>query len=235
MDDLKRRFQEAVPQLQELINKRRGSWRLTSVMEWEDVSSILLTRIWKQFGRYDVNRPLDRWANTVITHTITSLLRDNLYRWARPCIAADSYGNACAFNTGGNSCAWTKNRVQCSECPMYKRWENKKQAKFAVATPLSLEDHLDTSNNRPVDFGDFVDYGNAKSIIDTKIMLYLNRTERKLYRLLYIKGLEPEEAGRRMGYKLQRNSKIPGYLTQKKLVEKFVLLSRTIIETENLA
>lgn len=231
IDDLERRFREAVPQLQELIAKRRASWRLTSVMEWEDVASILLTRIWKQFKHYDPTRPLDRWANTLITHAITSLLRDNLYRWARPCIAATSYGDSCSFNTGGNSCAWTKSKVQCAECPIYAKWEKKKQAKFAVATPLSLEDHVDSSNARSYAF---VDYDLAKTTIDAKMMKRLTGTERKLYKLLYIKRLEPKEAGRRMGYKLQTNSDIPGYLTQKKMIVYFETVMREILDAEGL-
>jgi len=231
MDDLDRRFQEAVPRLKELIAKRRTSWRLLSVMEWEDVASILLTKIWKQFKKYNPERPLDNWANRVIKYGLINLTRDNLYRWARPCIAADSYGNACTFNTGGKSCAWTPSKTQCSECPLYAQWEKKKGAKFAVATPLSLEDHVDVSNNR---IDDFLDYERAKEIIDTKILPQLTSSERKLYRLLYVQHLDPSEAGRRMGYKRQSNSKIPGYLTQKKLTKRFAALALTIIEKEGL-
>lgn len=224
-------FKENYSQFQSLINKRKRSWRATSVMEFEDLQSVLLTRLYQQLHRYDSNRPLDRWANTVITNTITNILRDKIFKNARPCIAATSYGNPCVFARGCDGCAWTKSGKQDSSCRFYANWEKKKQAKFVVSTPLSMEAHLDETHSIQ---SDFLDIDGAKKVIDDKIMPHLNKEEAKIYRLLYIEHLDMKVVGRKMGYKKQKNSEIPGYLILRTAVLRFKELSREIIEAENI-
>lgn len=245
-EDLEKRFKEAVPLLQELINKRRNSWTLTSVMEFQDVASIILTNLYQNFRMYDPTRPLDRWANTVISNRLHNLIRDNLVRYLKPCLAANSYGACCSFNLGGNKCAWTKtdgsgSGIQDSSCKFYAAWEKKKQAKHAIATPLSLDDEgpdPDSSTSLhstlPSDPGNFIDFEDAKKVIDREIVKKLNKEEATVYRLLYIKHLEPAAVGKKMGYKKQQNSDIPGYLTLRKLSAKFENLAQQIIRKEGL-
>lgn len=232
-------FKENYATLCGLVRKRRGSWKATSVMEFEDLESVLLTRIYQQLHLYDVNRPLDKWANTVISNAIMNILRDRIYRDSRPCISGSapgfsmgsSYGRGCACNMGGDSCSFTASKIQDSSCSFYAAWLKKKAAKFAVSTPLSIENHIDESHNIQ---SDFVDYEGAKKVIDEKIVNHLNKEEAKIYRLLYIEHLSQEEVGRRMGFKKQKNSSVAGYLQIRTCILKFKDLSRTIIEQEHL-
>lgn len=225
-------FQQLYEDILRIVERRRSSWELTSVIEWQDVSSMIMAHIWNEFDKYDPSRPLDRWVNKVTTNRLKNLSRQHLYKHARPCIAASSYGDACAFNRGGNTCEATPSGLQCSECKLYARWQAKKELKFNVSTPLSLENHINESNNR---IHDNLDILGAKNVIDSKILSKLNPEESKLYRYLYIKHMKPETVGKKMGYKLQKNSKIPGYLIIRKFQIKVVELAREIIDTEGLA
>ncbi len=239
--DIEQRFKAATDQLQELINKRKNSWKLTSVMAFEDVSSIILAHIWQQFAKYDPSQPLDRWANTVITRRLHNLLRDNLYKNAKPCTAANPYGACCSFNRGNGKCGYTKSGEQDSTCRFFANWLKKKQIKHAISTPVSLDDEGTSSDPAPSLYGkltsppgNFIDMEAAKKVIDIKIMNKLNKEEATVYRLLFIKHLEPEQVGEKMGYKKQTNSDIPGYLKLKKLSAKFRELAGRIVAEEGL-
>jgi len=232
MSDIEKLFSSVVVDLQALIDKRKGSWKLTSIMEFDDVRSILLAHLWNNFSRYDRTKPLDRWANTVISNALKNLLRQNCYKNARPCIAATSYGNPCAYARGCDGCAWTKSGKQDSSCGFYKAWLDKKQAKFAVATPLSIENHIDESHSIQ---SDFVDIEGAKKVIDDKIIGKLNEEEAKVYHLLYIEHMDLKEVGKKMRYKKQKNSDVPGYLVLRTIQLRIKELARVIIEEQNLA
>lgn len=248
MDDLEQRFKEASTELQQLINKRRSSWKLTSVMEYDDVASIILAAIWDNFKSYDPNQPLDRWANTVITNQIHNLLRKHLYKNSKPCLAAGSYGAPCVFNMGGNGCRWTKENpkgsgsgIQDCSCWAFARWTKKKREKQAILSPVSLDNTgtdsdpiLSLHEQLPSNPAIFFDYDKPKQVIDEKIMPQLNKEEAKIYRLLYIEKLDMKVVGKRMGYKKQKNSKIPGYLILREAKMRFTQLAREIIEKENL-
>lgn len=230
-EDLEQRFKEASSELIILINKRRSSWKLFSVMGWDDVSNIILAEIWKSWPGYDPSKPLDRWANTVITSRMKNLFRDHLFKTARPCIAATNYGNPCSYNTGCDGCAWTKSGRQDSSCRFFAAWEKKKQAKFVVSTPLAMSAHVDEVHSQ---HSDYVDYEAGKKMIDEKIIPLLTQEEAKIYRFLYIKKLSMKETGKRMGYKVQKNSKIPGYLILRSACKRFYLLAKEIVETEGI-
>lgn len=248
MDDLEKRFKEASTELQQLIGKRKNSWKLTSVMDFDDVASEILAHIWKVFNQYDPLQPLDRWANTVITSQLKNLLRNHLWKNSRPCVAASSYGSPCVFNTGNNGCRWTKENpkgsgsgIQDSSCWAYARWEKKKRDKQAIASPISLDDT--GSESDPVlplhdklasSPSSFIDYEGAKLVIDQKIIPRLDKEQAKIYHLLYVRKLDMKEVGKRMGYKRQKNSKIPGYLILREAKLHFAQLAKKIIEEENL-
>lgn len=230
MDETEKLFKLHYPEIKRLIEKRQASWRL-STLPWEDASSIILERIWRKFGLYDPTEPLDRWVNTVITNAIYNLLRDGLYKTARPCIAATCYGNACAFNLGGTKCGWTQSGEQDSTCRFYAEWERKKKSKFAISTPLSIENHIDESHNMQCDF---VDVERAKKIIDDNIKRRLTKDEYKIYVLMYIKNLDIKEVGKKMGYKKQGDNSVPGYLQIRSARLKIEEVSRQILSEHGL-
>lgn len=204
--EVERRFNAVAVDLKTLIEKRRNSWRAFSIMEWEDVASVLLTRIYRQFHLYDSTRPLDRWANTVISNAISSLLRDKLYKTARPCVAANSYGAPCSFNLGGDKCKWTETNGSCSgvqdaSCWAYAKWLKKKKDKFAISTPLSMEHHMHEASSMPDELLSEERVEAARQVIDTNIQRRLTKEEYRIYILLYVKHLSIKEAAQKMGFK----------------------------------
>lgn len=226
MDDLELTFKIATVELQKLINKRKNSWRLTSVMEFEDVSSIILAHLWKQWSKYDASQPLDRWANTVITNQLNNLLRDNLYKNAKPCTAANSYGACCSFNLGGDLCRWTKSGKQDSTCRFYKKWLARKQSKFAIGAPLSIEDHVDESHSMQ---DDFLDIEEAKKVIDDNIQRRLSKEEYRIYVFLYVNHLSMEETVKKMGFKKVDANDMRGYMVVRSAAIKSKEVAKQII------
>lgn len=235
MDPKEVLFKKHYEEIKQLVERRKSTWRLTTIA-WEDVSATLIERIWTKFHLYDPEQPLDRWVNTVITRGIRNLLRDNLYRVAKPCNAANAYGAPCAYNLGCGRCAWTEKNgsgsgLQDSSCQFYANWEKKKQTKFAISTPLSIENHIDESHSIQ---SDFLDIDGAKAIIDKKIIPRLSEEEGKIYRMLFIENMDAQEVGKIMGYKKQTNSKVQGYLQIRAAVIKIKRIAKDIISEEDL-
>jgi len=235
MDNKEALFKTNYKEIERLVERRKTTWRLTTIA-WEDVSATIIERIWANFDSYDSSKPLDRWVNKLITNTIHNLLRDNLYRVAKPCNAANAYGAPCSYNLGCGRCAWTEKNgsgsgMQDASCQFYAKWEKKKQAKFAISTPLSIENHIDESHNIQ---SDFLDIDKAKVVIDEKIMEHLSKDEAKIYRLLFIEHKNPEEVGKIMGYKKQSNSDVHGYLQIRAATIKFKQIAKEIISEEGL-
>ena len=240
--EVEKRFTESVPILQGLISKRKNSWTLTSVMEFQDVESIILTKLYRNFRLYDPMQPLDRWANTVITNELKNLVRNHVVSHLKPCFAANSYGAKCAFNEGQNQCGWTKSGIQDSSCRFYANWEKKKKVKSQIASPLSLDAPLGNDDTSDLSLGHitaspaggFIDFEGSKKVIDIKVIALLTKEEAKIYRLLYIRHLTPEQVGKKMGYRKQANSDVPGYIRIKKIMNKVRALAEQIIYSEGI-
>lgn len=228
LSDQERQFNELLPRIRVIVSKRRGSWTL-STLAWEDVESILITRIWQQLPMYDAARPFDNWANRLISNTLSNLLRDKLFKFSRPCVASGPSGGLCVFNEGGDRCGYTHSRMQCRECPLYAKWAHKKEAAHNINSSLPLEHHdMEVQNMQE----DFFDIAVAKVKIDTHVMRQLNKHDAKVYRLLFIDNLSMEEVSKRMRYKTQSNSKVGQVL--RKLVTRFKELARAAIQSEDI-
>lgn len=230
--DQKITFENSIDFIKSQIAKRKSTWRLTSVFDWEDVESMLLNRIYTKFHLYNSEKgPLEHWTNTVITSFIKNLLRDNLTKFIRPCIKSQN-GLSCVFNLGGTSCGYTKSGTQCGECKLYANWQSKKESQFNIKASLPLENHSQEINNK---HGDFIDIEKAKKVIDEKIKSKLNRREKKIYRLLYIDFMTAQEAS---DFLVKENSKLYKGESYAKILEfqkKVIKLSKEIINQEDLA
>lgn len=210
-------FNEHYEEFKVLVGKRRHKWRATSIMEWEDLESRLLTRIFRQLSHYDETRPLDRWANRLVSNEIRNVLRDKIYKDARPCVSGQapgfnmgsSYGRGCACALANGGCSWTKSGKQDSSCKFMKAWEQKKQAKFAISTPLSIENHFNESQSMP---DDFFDIEAAKTVIDQNIQRRLTKDEYRVYVFMYVQHLSIEEAAKQMGFKKRDENDQKGYM-----------------------
>lgn len=199
-------FAEHLEEFQSLIAKRRHKWRATSIMEWEDIYSLLLTRCYQQIHHYDATKPLDRWVNKLISNAMMNMLRDNLYRDQRPCLSGQapgfsmgsSYGRGCSCCLAHGGCSWTKSGTQDESCKFFAAWMRKKHTKFAISTPLSIENHTDEYHSHQ---DDFLDIEAAKKVIDDNIKKRLTKEEYRVYVYLYVKHLSMEETLKKMGFK----------------------------------
>lgn len=230
MDDIKA-FEARVPELRVIVAKRKNSWTVSTI-EWADVEMILLTRLWQKFHLYDANKgPLENWANKLISRAISSLLRDHIFKFQRPCIASGPYGGMCAFNEGGDRCGFTSNGKQCKLCPLYLKWQKKKEALYNIKASLPIDYHVQEVHNLQEDF---LDIDSAKAIIDEKILEQLDKHEAKIYILLFVEHKSIEEVSKIMKYRRQGTNKVGGYQVLKKLCIKFKDMAKEIIQRENL-
>lgn len=219
-------FEDRIDFVRVQIAKRRNKWTL-STLDWDDVEQIILTRAWKKYHTFDPNKgKFEHWLNRLISYAIKNLLRDNLYKYARPCISSGPSGGACVKNTGGNGCSWTLSQTQCAECPLFARWQKKKQGQFYIKEALSIESHVQEMSNM---IHEHIDIESAKQVIDREMPNKLNEFEWKVYKMLHIDNMEEEDVGKKLKYKKSQNSKTPGYQMIRTLKKKFVLVSREII------
>lgn len=218
-------FESHIEEIQTYINRRKAGWKIP-LIEWEDVSQILMIRIWNKFHLFSAEKgPFENWANRLISNALTNLIRDNFSKYSRPCIAG------CVYNTGSNDCSFTASGKQCSECPLYKRWTRKKQQQFNVATSVSLEDHYNETNNIICDSANIE---TSKHIIDDRLKEVLSEREWKVYTLLFIENKSMEDVGKIMHFKLLPSSNIPGYQELLRYKRRFIEVSREIILDEGL-
>ena len=219
-------FEDRLEVIQAEINRRRPKWQL-STMDFEDASQIILLRVFVKYHLYNPEKgEFTHWLNRLITSAIKNIWRDNLTKFSRPCILQ------CRFNLGNNSCGYTPSGKQCEECPLYRKWKERKEDHFNVKQNLPLENHAQEVNNIQQDS---IDIQGAKDKIDIAMKRKLKPFEWNLYSLLYIENKSPEEVGKILKYKPCKNSSIPGYQQIKKFQKKVVILAKEIIEDENLA
>ena len=230
-------FKQHHAEFKALIAKRKLKWRATSVMEWEDVQSVLMTRIFQQLDHYDPSRPLDRWVNRLLTNAIKSLLRDKVFKDAKPCTSGQapgfnmgsSYGRGCACYLGDGRCSWTKSGMADSSCKFYAAWQRKKQAKHAISTAASIENHYNESQSMP---DDFFDVEAAKRVIDENIQRRLTKDEYRIYVLLYVNHLTIKEAVKQMGFVEPDNTK--GYMHIRGMALKIKEVAKQIVSEQGL-
>lgn len=181
-------FNELLPVIERQIDNRRRKWRWTT-MDWLDVRQILLIRVWTKIGLYDSRKgPFEHWVNRLISNALVIVQRDNMLKFARPCIR----NGGCFFNLGGTHCGYTTNGLQCNACPLYAKWEQTKQSEHNIKTSLAMEHHSQEVNNIQ---SDFIDIEAKKVLIDKRMMQLLKTPwERKVYKVLYIDHLTPAQA-----------------------------------------
>lgn len=218
-------FESLIPSIEAQIEKRKGSWRLTS-LAWEDVRQMILTKVFFKYHTFDPAKgKFSHWLSRLITHAKINILRDSHSKFSRPCVTG------CIFNTGGNSCSQTNSGIQCAECPIYKLWEKRKLNHYRVQQTLPLENHAQEVNSIQ---GDFLDIEGSKVIIDERMKDKLEEHEYTIYRMIYIEGKTEKEVGKLLGYRKTGAKTYEGYQMLLKLRKHIVAMAREIIEEQDL-
>lgn len=221
--EFKKTFEEYLPLIQSNIQKRKGSWTIPS-LEWEDVSQILIIKLFNKFDKYSPSKgPFEHWMNRLISNTLANLIRDSYAKFSKPCTCG------CVYYEGNDDCSYTKSKKQCSECPLFKSWAKKRQQQYNLVTSVSLENH---SNETYQVENDTTNFETSKHIIEDRLKELLPEREWNAYVMMFIEHRPLEYVGKKLGYKLLPSSHIPGYQELLKLKRKFIDISREIILDE---
>ena len=199
---IKPTFEESFDFINQEIRKRTGKWSLSSLnwIDYDDVSQIIRLHIYEKWHLYDVNKPLGPWLNRIISNQIKNLIRNNYGNFTRPCLK-------CEAQEGEVGCKiYTE---QCSQCPLYAKWEKGKKSAYDIKMPLSLEDHSFEVNSIKLSDGSSLE-SNIKKL-NTKLKKVLKPNEWIVYETIYIKNLSEEEAAAELGLKSNEKNRKPGY------------------------
>lgn len=220
-----RTFEECLPEINIEIRKRRNKWTLTAInwMDYEDISQILRIHINKKWHLYDQTKPLPQWVNRIISNQISNLIRNNYYNFAKPCLK-------CPASQGENLCSWTPSRTQCTECPLYAKWNKYKKSAYDTKIPLSIEDHSQEISNKPDDFFDIE--GPAKKL-HKYMKSILKSNEWKVYEMIYLKHYTDEQAAIVMGFKTTEKNRAPGYKQIKNIKKSIIAKVKEVLYSDS--
>lgn len=200
-------FDESVSEIKRIVWSRKGGWTHVSLMEWQDVSSVCTTRIWKQWHLYDGIRPLENWCNTIISNVFKNLKRDLRGRYDRPCCGGGkANGASCVYNLGGDSCSFTKSRTQCAECPLYADWQKGRRHQFNIKSPVALENHTQEVSNMP---SESFDIESVEGLMHKQMRANLTQWEWKVYDALYVRHLKPAKVCEELQAQIQTWKRAP--------------------------
>ena len=217
-------FEECLPYIDNEIIKRRSRWLLNriSYMDYDDVSQIIRSHIFRKWEKWDQSQPLPNWVNAVISHQTRNIIRNIYTSYVRPCVQ-------CPANEGGDLC-----RIygkQCSECPVYKNWEKAKAKKHAIELAESFEEVEETLKSKLTTHKD-LNY--TAEQLHQWILPRLTNIQRKVYTLLFIDNLEEIEVAKRCGYRTSEAKRSAGYKAIEKMKKIFVKVAKVVMEEKGI-
>ena len=153
-------------------------------------------------------------------------MRNNYTSFAKPCVTcpfAQQPSKPVKSSTIDtfieDLCGFTESGIQCSECPLYAKWEKRKQNAFRIKIPLSIEHHAHEVYSTP-DSNSF-DIQDAQEKLNNAMKAELNARQFSIYEMLYIKNMDEEEVALAIGYKTTEKGRKAGYKQIKNLKKQF--------------
>lgn len=235
---MKRKFEDCILEINREINKQRNKWTTSfwSFCDFEDVAQTIRVHIYNKWSSWDQERPLGPWCATIISNQIKNLIRNNFASHAKPCIR-------CPFSQGEGFdddkeglCAITTDGTQCSECPLFARWEKTKKSAHNVKTPISLEAaaHTPLAETLVCKVQEF-DFEGAFEDLNKKIKEKLKSAKMyKAYEMLFVLKNTDEEVAKFMGYKTTEKNRAAGYKQIRNLKNKFKNMAKLILSKKDL-
>lgn len=197
------KFEDCIEIIDRELEKRRYTWRLSSVswMDFDDVAQKIRIHIHKKWHQYNPKRKLEPWINTIITNQIRNEIRNNYGRFSRPCAN-------CVMDEGEELCRYTPSKRKCGECPLYAKWEKSRKNAYNIKMPLGLELHQD--NVAPIR-DEPIDIERALLSLKERLRERLSESEYKIFLMLYIDNRSEEEVAEEMGFKTSETRRKAGY------------------------
>jgi hypothetical protein len=216
-------FEEFLTYINEAVASRRHRWLLHRIswIDYDDVSQIIKTHIFKKWDMTDAAKPISHFISRTISNQTRNIIRNVYTSYTRPCIQ-------CPANEGGDLC-----RIygkQCSECPVFKHWEKSKSRAHAINLAESYENLEESSKNKLIGDNTFPEYDLER--FHAEMIKRLSNIQRKAYTYLYIENRDEAEAAKLMGYKVSKDSptRCCGYRQLAKLKKTFIEVAKTVIE-----
>jgi len=224
----KYRYEDKADVVDEEHRKRRGKWALHSLgwLDFEDVEQIIRLHLYKKWDQWDQDRPLRPWINKIISNQLKNIMRNHYTSFAKPCVTcpfAQQPGQPVQNNKvdafAEDLCGFTQSGLQCAECPLYAKWQKRKQNAFRIKIPLAIEHHTHEVYSTP-DHNSF-DLENAQDRLHAAMKKALNERQFTIYEMLYIKNMDEEEVALAIGYKTTEKGRKAGYKQIKNLKKQF--------------
>lgn len=219
-------YTENLEKIDSLLEKQRRKWLLKAVawMDYDDVKQIIRIHIYRKMHLWDPQKPIEPWANRIISNQIKNLLRNNYKNFARPCLN-------CPHSAGGEECLLTKSGIQDESCQLFKKWAEKKRDGFNMKLPVSLENH---SHELEPNERSYTDIEKIAGKIQVKMKEKLAPRYYRAYVMMCVESKSEEEVAEFMGYKSSEKNRKAGYKQIKNLRETFRQHVIDILQSEDI-
>ncbi len=211
------------------IRKRFYKWHLHAIawFDFEDVSQIIRTHIYKKWEQWDQARPIEPWVNKIISNQMKNILRNNYSNFARPCISCQHNQSKENINPGqtSNLCAFTPSGTQSNECGDYAKWEKTRKQAYDIKIPVSLEHHIYDKVTLPEDH---YNMHSAIGQLHLSMRQYLSDRHYIIYKMLFIDNIDEEIVADVLGYKSNEKGRKAGYKQIKNLKNFYKKIARKI-------
>lgn len=225
------KFEDCLEIIDKEIYKRKGQVHLyLNDFDFDDIAQIIRFHIYQKWHLWDTERPLENWVNVIISRQIKNFIRNNYTSVAPPCYK-------CPMNQGGLLCGFTPSGEQCSECPLYKKWEMGKKNGYNIKFASSLES-VDSDDQA---LGDKIE-NNASNInwsqsiknLNTHLKLRLSKELYFVYKFLYVDGKSDEELAKHLKFKTNEKKRVPGYKQIYNFKQKILEEAKNILKEEDI-
>lgn len=226
----KLKFEDCLDSIDNEINKRKNQVHLyLNDFDFSDIAQIIRLHIYQKWHLWDDKRPFENWVNVIISNQIKNFIRNNYTSVAPPCYK-------CPMNQGGTLCSFTVSGEQCSECPLYKKWEMGKRDGFNIKFAASLEekDLDDQSLYSKVESTDQnINWDECIKKLDKYLKVRLSKELYFVYRFLYVLGNTDEDLAKYLKFKTNEKNRVPGYKQIYNFKQKIIKEAKDILKEED--
>lgn len=196
-----------------LLASREKKWKdycsshKISYMNYQDVCQIIRLHFYNKIDQYDPKQPFENWANRIISNQFKNISQNHYGKYAPPCVSPKMCGN----NEGGGLCSKTKSKTQCAECPLYAKWEKKKQIGYNIQFAGSTEHESFEFHQGEIDSSRSVDEEASINSFHQKMFESLPEKLKQLYQWVCVERVTDEELAALMQLKTTEKGRIAGY------------------------
>lgn len=213
-------FEEALPIIDECINRNKHKWTLSSLafIEWLDVAQKLRFHIWKKYEQFDPTKgTLKSWLSRIIHNQLINCWRDLYFSHSRPCLRCQHY-------QGENLCALFGEVT--TKCELYNHWYYGKRTKNHLVLALPMENHINE-----------VESIQASNMDVERTSVHLHKRMKEVlpplhwlvYEMLYIQKLDELDVAKKLRLK-SNEARSPGYARINQLKKLILIQVKKVLQ-----